>query len=209
MTKEIDSNYRPNSYFRPQKIETYLISEVKSAFVRSELERLLAEGREEEVKELLESQGVSLAAQKSLEAVHPMFMGGNYLPDKEPGEVEVARIEISSTTCDVTCLFAKKIDGRIHLRVVDEYEGDTLSGQAEMIVDSPLTLGEMTDFFLNAWSLIEVLEMNFETDVEDALGFFSAKSEFYPEFDDLCRERVVKAFPEPEPDEEDYDNDDE
>jgi hypothetical protein len=31
-------------------------------------------------------------------ALHPMFMGGNYLPDTDEGEVEIARIEIASTT---------------------------------------------------------------------------------------------------------------
>jgi hypothetical protein len=56
-----------------------------------------------------------------------MFMGGNYLPDTEEGEVEIARIEIASTTFDVTCLFAKQNNGRILYRVVDEYEGDTLT----------------------------------------------------------------------------------
>ena len=28
-----------------------------------------------------------------------------------------------------------------------------------------------------------------------ALGFFTARSEFYPEFDSLCRLRVTEAFP--------------
>ena len=127
-----------------------------------------------------------------------MFMGGNYLPDTEEGEVEIARIEIASTTFDVTSLFAKQSNGRILYRVVDEYEGDTLTGPSEMTSDKPLTLGEMADFFLGAWPLIDVLEMNFEGDVEAALGFFTAKSEFYFDFDRLCRRRVAEAFPEPE-----------
>ena len=46
--------------------------------------------------------------------------------------------------------------------------------------ERPLTLGEMVYFFLSAWSLIEVLEMNFERDVDRALGVFVAKSDFYP-----------------------------
>jgi hypothetical protein len=45
-----------------------------------------------------------------------------------------------------------------------------LAGPSEMTSDKPLTLGEMADFFLGAWSLIEVLEMNFEGDLEPALG---------------------------------------
>jgi hypothetical protein len=70
-----------------------------------------------------------------------------------------------------------------------------------MTSDKPLSLGEMTEFFLGAWSLIEVLEMNFEGDafkgdVKKALGFFQAKSEFYKDFDQLCRQRVIETFPE-------------
>ena len=88
-------------------------------------------------------------------------------------------------------------------RVVDEYEGDTLTGPSEMTSDKALTVGEMADFFLEAWSLIDVLEMNFEGDVKSALGFFTAKSEFYPDFDRLCRQRVAAAFPEPEREDDD------
>jgi hypothetical protein len=31
--------------------------------------------------------------------------------------------------------------------------------------------------------------------MESALRFFTARSEFYPEFDSLCRQRVIEAFP--------------
>jgi hypothetical protein len=175
---------------------------VKGAAVRQKLEKLFAEGRHDELKSLLGKEGMPKSALKALESVHPMFMGGNYLPDTEEGEVEIARIEIASTTFDVTCLFAKKNNGRILYRVVDEYEGDTLTGPSEMTSDKALTLGEMADFFLRAWSLIDVLEMNFEGDVKSALGFFTAKSEFYPDFDRLCRQRVTEAFPEREDDDD-------
>ena len=70
-----------------------------------------------------------------------------------------------------------------------------MSGPSEMTSDRPLTLGDLTDFFLNSWSLVDVLKNNFEDDVESALEFFTARSEFYPEFDSLCRQRVIKAFP--------------
>jgi hypothetical protein len=78
--------------------------------------------------------------------------------------------------------------------VVDEYEGDTLSGPSEMTSDRPLTLGDLTDFFLDAWSLVDVLKRNIEDDAGSALGFFTARSTFYPEFDSLCRQRVIEAF---------------
>jgi len=195
-TLELD--YRPQTYFGPRSLLEYQVAEVKGAVVRERLERLLDEGNVDEVKALLDNEGVSAPVLKAMEWMHPMLMGGNYLPNKDDGEVEIARIEIASTTHDVTCTFAKTYEGKIHYRVVDEYDGDTLSGPSEMVSDYPLSLREMADFFLQAWSLFEVLEMNFEGDLDQSLDFFVAKSSFYSNFDRLCRERVKGAFPEQE-----------
>jgi hypothetical protein len=139
---------------------------------------------------------------EALGAVLPMLMGGNYLPDTETGEVEIARIRIRSTTFDVTCVCARPVDGEIHYRVVDEDGGETLQGTAEARTRAPMTLGEVADFFLGAWPLLEVLEMNSEGDLEGRLDFFSAESEFYPDFDRLCRQRVVERFPEGQEDDD-------
>lgn len=201
--REIDLEYKPKTYFAPQPLLKYLIDQVKGAVVREKLELLLNEGRVQEVHALLDGEGVTTNSIRYLESLHPMFMGGNYLPDMEDGEIEIARIEISSTTHDVTCLFAKMENGKIQYRIVDEYDGDTLISPKEITTDEPMTLKDMTDFFLGAWSLIEVLEMNFEGDLEPALEFFEAKSKFYPDFDELCRERVIKAFIESKEEKED------
>jgi hypothetical protein len=123
-----------------------------------------------------------------------MFMGGNYLPDTEDGEVEIARISIKSTTFDVTCAYARPHRGVIRYRVVDEYDGETLSGPASAKTSEPMTLRAFADFFLKAWSLIGVLRMNYPDDVDGALGFFRAESDFYPDFDRLCRQRVRKRY---------------
>jgi hypothetical protein len=39
--------------------------------------------------------------------IHPIFMGGECLPDYGGGEVEIARIELKSTTYDVISLRAR------------------------------------------------------------------------------------------------------
>jgi hypothetical protein len=194
----INLEYKPKTYFGPQSLLKYRIEQVKGAVVREKLGMLLNEGRIRELETLLDSEDISTASIKSLGSMHPMFMGGNYLPDMDDGEVEVARIEIASTTYDVTCLFAKMENGKISYRIVDEYDGDTLSWPRQTTTDDPMTLKEMTDFFLQAWPLMDVLEMNFEGELEPSLDFFIAKSKFYPDFDGLCRERVTDAFPEPE-----------
>jgi hypothetical protein len=195
MTTSIDINFRPKAYFGPERLEQYLISKVKGSVVRRKLKTLFKEGRHSEIETLLGEKGISKADLKALGSVHPMFMGGNYLPDTEDGEVEIARITIRSTTFDVACVFAKPEHGSIRYQVVDEYNGETLSGQSEMVSDQPLTLGELTDFFLNAWSLVDVLEMNFENDLESALDFFFVESRFYPDLGRLCIQRVIESFP--------------
>jgi len=195
MSNEIDLNFRPRTYFRPEKLEKYLLSKVKGAVLRKKLQALFEAGQHEEVRELLGDAAFSVADRKVLESVHPMFMGGNYLPDTDDGEVEIARISIQSTTFDVTSVYAKPADGAIHYSVIDEYGGATLQGPSEATTTAPMTLGEFAKFFLTAWPLIDLLEMNFEDDVDGALGFFSADSDFYPEFDRLCRQRVCEHFP--------------
>ncbi len=121
------------------------------------------------------------------------MMGGEYLPDRRGRELEIARITIQSTTQDVTCVYAFQGRERIRYRVVDEYGGDCLQGRTRRTSSRPLTLGDLTDFFLGAWNLIPVLEMNFrdgDSSLDDALGFIRGESTFYPDFDALLRSRV-------------------
>jgi hypothetical protein len=198
MSKAIDLSFRPATYFGPQRLERYLLGKVKGAVLRKRLQALFDAGRHDEVHLLLTSDGISAADRKVLEAIHPMFMGGNYLPDTEDGEVEIARIRIRSTTFDVTSVYARAEGGAIHYRVVDENGGDTLQGETEARTDKPMTLGEFTDFFLEASPLMDVLEMNFEGDLEASLEFFTADSAFYPDFDRLCRRRVEERLGEVE-----------
>ena len=46
---------------------------------------------------------------------------------------------------------------RIRYRVVDEYNGDTLSEKRTRSSKRPLSLGELIDFFLGAWPLKDVV----------------------------------------------------
>jgi hypothetical protein len=77
----------------------------------------------------------------------------------------------------------------------------------------PLTLGERTDFFLGAWDLIGVLDMNLESDrypPEQVRAFFEASSEFYPDLGKLVEQCVESWLEEKraEFDEDAEENDD-
>lgn len=194
MNDDIDLNFRPSSYFSPRRLEQYLISQVKGGVLKRQLQTLFEEGRHSEIKALLDSNRISENGRKALEAFHPMFMGGTYLPDTEHSEVEIARIQIKSTTYDVSSVFAMFDKGVIRYRIVDEYDGGTLLGKTKTKSQLPLTLGKLADFFLAAWPLMDVLEQNCRGDLEASLDFFVAESEFYPDFDRLSRIRVSKHF---------------
>lgn len=192
--EDIDLNFRPKTYFAPRAMEKYLLSRVKGAVLKRRLRELLSEGRHAEVRELLGPNGIGAVDAKGFERVHPSFMGGNYLPDTGSDEVEIARICIASTTADVTSVYARFDDGVIRYRVVDQYGGETLTESTVVSSKEPLSLRALVDFFLGAWPLQEVLEMNFADDVDAALDFFRGESEFYREFDRLCRRRMIVHF---------------
>lgn len=73
--------------------------------------------------------------------IHPSFLGGEYLPAYLPGEVEIARICLRSTTSDVISLRARPLPEAIGYRVVDEYQG-TFTLPILTSVE-PLTLAEL------------------------------------------------------------------
>jgi hypothetical protein len=122
-------------------------------------------------------------------------MGGEYLPARRETEVEIARINIDSTTSDVTSVYAKAGKDRIFYRVVDEYDGDTLTEKRARSSKRPLSLGELVEFFLAAWPLQEVLEMN-ELDRHGAQDFTRPSSEVYPRFGAGIRARIDEWYME-------------
>lgn len=104
----IDLAYRPATYFRPQKLEQYLLSKVKGAVLKRNLKSMFSQGLHEEAKAIVLGLGVDLNEySKGMESVHPMFMGRNYLPEFSEDEVEIARIRVNSTTYDVSCVYAE------------------------------------------------------------------------------------------------------
>jgi len=73
-------------------------------------------------------------------SLHPSFMGGEYLPALEAGEVEIARISVASTSADQICIRARRLDDGIGYRVVDDYDTPYA---CERRSAEPLTLAEL------------------------------------------------------------------
>jgi hypothetical protein len=187
MKKRIDQSYRPTNYFWAYDRGIRLASNIKGAERKALYERLLKEGDSAACDELLTQSSLTVE-QRRRANVHPAFMGGEYLPDCDSNEVEIARITIASTTQDVTCVYAKRVTAGTNYRVVDEYEGMTLDDETARRTSEPMALSELVQFFMTAWDLRMVLDANF---VENgyprshARGFIvDASSSFYAQFGD-------------------------
>ncbi len=189
-TSAIDLAYRPESYFWAMDSNIKLSSDIKGAERKAIYERAIQSGNTTLANSLMTDPNLSSEERSHLGRMHPNFMGGEYLPDRNSSEVEIARITIASTTRDVTSVYAKRGKHRIYYRVVDEYNGDTLVNPSRTST-RPLTLKELTDFFLKSWNLLECLDYNFESDghLRDLVHSFivDASSNFYAEFGNYIR----------------------
>ena len=198
-SRGVDVSFRPKSYFWPMSLKTHVLSSIKGADRRAFVAKMFEDGRESDIPPELLQSALSDKSRQAAGAIHLRLMGGEYLPDHEPREVEIARIAINTTTQDVASVYARRSGSRFHFRVVDEYGGDTLTGNTEMMSDAPLTLGELSRFLLEAWNFFGVLKWNFGHEgypPERVLSFFRASSEFYPTFPQLVRQRVDEFLEE-------------
>lgn len=110
---------------------------------------------------------------------------GEHLPELSPGQVEIARIALASTTGDVVSVRARRSKHVIEYSVVDEYETQfTFQPQAS---EEPLTLKEIIGMIdglrveeVGSTFIWEVLENLDDDDRDDASEFLSVHSDFYP-----------------------------
>jgi hypothetical protein len=188
-TPVIDLSYRPQSYFWPIGHDTHLIAAIKGERRRDAIRQAFDADRVTPLEQHYASPTLSEAERRALGRLHPSFMGGEYLPDRRETEVEIARININSVTSDVTSVYATARKDRIFYRVVDEYGGDTLTHKRTRSSKRPLPLGELITFFIGAWSLKRVLQIN-RLDREGAQRFTRPSSAFYPQFATAIRART-------------------
>jgi hypothetical protein len=189
MSTSIDLDFRPRSYFWPLSAEKHLLSTIRGEERRLVVQAAFNANDLDALTEFFAKPSLSEAERTAIGRVHPQFMGGEYLPNLRGGEIEIARINIDSVTSDVTSVYARRTSRGISYRVVDEYDGDTLNAKTKRTSRLPLTLGDLTNFFLAAWPLDSVLEWN-ELDEEGSQEFVHPSSEFYPGFGGLIRQKI-------------------
>lgn len=190
---EIDLSFRPQNYFWSLDHGIRLASDIQGVARRRMYERALALGDDTTMQRMMSEATLGAAERRLIGGLHPALMGGEFLPPRKSGEVEIARIVIASTTYDTFCVNARRNGDCLAYQVVDEYEGGCLDEQTCMSI-RPLSLGELFDFLISAWDLWGCLEANFADHgypPDRVLGFIvEASSSFYAEFGDLVTERV-------------------
>ena len=178
----IDLSFRPAARLFPMSAEKLVLSRVKGAWRREVLELAVEEHRFHEVDPFFTQPSLSNEERRARSAVHPRFMGGEYLPDFEEDEVEIARLELASVTADVISIRGRKDEKGFHYRVVDEYDNDFLSSPTEILTEEPLCLLDFGVFVCRASNLSEIISLNEFEDSEAAGAFISGSSTFYPQF---------------------------
>ncbi len=137
----IDYAFRPESYWDVSDPLQAILVNVKGTRRRQMIRDYWEAGAIAELEKGLLRDNLTEEDRVGLGKIHPSFMGGEYLPDYAEGEVEIARIELESTTADVISIRVKKEGERIAYLIVDEYE--TEFNILPTHSDKPLTLSEL------------------------------------------------------------------
>jgi hypothetical protein len=205
---DIDYTYRPESYWTDSDPLAAILRNVTGENRRQMIKDYWQQGRLDELDPALLQDVADPDARWSLGRIHPSFMGGEYLPDYIPDEVEIARICLRSTTSDVISLRARPIPTGIAYRILDEYDGDF----DLPIIDSalPLTLeelvqqfeeGELKELEYGGGLALGYNNLNAESgDFERLRHFTRIESEIYPElaehFEHVFEEWVTESCAE-------------
>jgi hypothetical protein len=190
----IDYDFRPKSFWAiPSNPLEAALRNVKGQNRREMIRENLLADNLDAIPDYLLNESLDDEIRASRGRIHPIFMGGEYLPDYGDREVEIARIELKSTTYDVISLRARPIGSHIKYSLVDEYE--TEYRLPEQTSPRPFSLLELIRFLDSLeqpdlsdqrWSRFGfVLSFNESclgcgADLEDLRDFTRLDSDYYP-----------------------------
>jgi hypothetical protein len=190
-----DLSWRPMSYFEDltleQKLGSKIIGQIRG-------KKVIRDIRDEPVDPQLMKSELASDLKDRHGKIHPVMMGGEYLPDFKDSEVEICRVVLESTTMDVTSIRAKKQKDRIVYRVEDEYDNEYRLPHKSS--SKPLTIKQLIN---NIDQCGEYHEDNLNEDFgiglvlpsinymsgedygdEEVISFVKVQSYFYPEIEE-------------------------
>ncbi len=192
--RDFDLSYRPETYWEHGDPISAILSGVKGEARRLMIRESLETGQE--VPEWLLDPLLEEEARQLFGAIHPLLMGGEYVPPDLPGETTIARIDLRSTTFDVTEVRARPGGAGLLYRFVDEYETEFVMPFDRS--EAPLSMGKLIGLINGSVGMREkpgqvlpVLDANYgrgnqwgenhEEWLETARRFVTVSSEFYPD----------------------------
>ena len=188
----IKYSFRPKSYWGEDNVLQALLRDVKGAERRKMIKAYYEGGNFQELEESFTKASLSDEERFRLASIHPMFMGGEYLPDCNSNETEIARVTLRSTTQDVISIRAKEEDGELHYSVADEYDEHEFSLWPDSSL-KPFTLKELIEFLNNSSQGLGYpggLSLSYNNsnadsglDRESLEGFTTISSEIYPQLE--------------------------
>jgi hypothetical protein len=206
--QDYDGDYRPASYWDVDGLLKSPFANIKGQLRRRAVEDSLENPEAEPLSEDFYEESLTESSRQATGAVHPWMMGGEYLPDAEQGEVEIARVVLNSTTLDVISVRARPIPGgEIGYRIVDEYEdmreGEPITHEPTKS-KRPLTTGELIDLIDSAeyppsWNFgsgpgltLYFLDGHYQNGAgeEEIADFVTVESTFYPGLASYYREEA-------------------
>jgi hypothetical protein len=193
MQEQFDFEFRPDTYWPWLPSEVQMLSRIKGSARRAAAAAVLETGGPAALDQSLFEDSLNDDELLAVGQLHPAFMGGEYLPDARPAEIEIARIELASTLLDVVSIRARSRGRRIGYAVVDEY--NTTFAFRPATSATPLTLRQLIRLIEQieaveqpeaAWpentSIIDGLRGNaLEWDLDDPTSFVTVSSELYLE----------------------------
>ena len=186
-------SFQPASYWDENDPLSAILRNVKGTNRRQMITDYWNAGKIEELEPTLLADNTNPRLRGFLESLHPSFMGGEYLPDLLLSEVEIARIDLQSTTADVISIRAKKEDGELHYSLADEYD-EHESYLWPNSSKKPFSLKELIEFLDNSTQEIGYqggLSLSYNNynaeggiDRESLEEFTTISSEIYPQLEE-------------------------
>lgn len=198
--------FTPESYWEHPNPLSIILANISGQARRQMIEDFWDAGEFELLNDELLKDKVSDSTREDLGRIHPFFMGGEYLPDRHPDETTIVRIELNSTTYDVTELRARRnAENQILLTWVDEYESEFF--QPEESISQPFTFEELLDFILRSGPEdhdglclpLAYNQMNCDcgADRKSLRNFTRCSSDFYPDLSNWTN-RLISDWAEAE-----------
>lgn len=201
----LDFDFAPRDYRDVPSTASALVQNVKGDLRRRLLVDVLQGRAGIGLDPALWGEASSEMALGILGRVHPQWMGGEYLPDYLPGEVEIARITLDNVTRDVVSIRARRRADRYRYRMVDEYGARwrirPASSAKPLAMWQLIQLIDGAQFGTGHWpDLTDELRTAHGGDREDAARFVEVTSELYPELMLHYRQRAALWYARTAPD---------